>query len=106
MMKIRYYNEDMKELLSEGTYDRNLHLFSKTVNKKSHYMKVLSSYGIQEGVIEKLKNFGCKYVRLREEGEDGKLLISHLSDWVLSATFNFGCGRQKFLSVKKMRKLL
>ena len=107
-MRLKTYDNRKKMMVVAGEYDQNLQIFRKVVERKSHFMRIFSGYGIQEDVLERLKNLECRYVRLREErkGQEPRFYVSHLMDWFTEGhRWNFGHGWQRFLSVKKMKEL-
>ncbi len=73
-------------------------IFRKRVKKEVHFMKILKSYGIEETVIQDMKD-KCKEIRILE---DGKTVYTCSMETMLDKGFirNFGT-EQRFLVIKE-----
>lgn len=79
-------------------------IFFKQVERAKHYMRVLSGYGIQKEVFDKIKQ-KVKWIIIFEKDTNNRLL-SKIEDWKEhSSAQNYGSGRQIFLSEKYMEVL-
>jgi len=78
--------------------------FTKTVKKK-HYMRLVGGYGIQEKIITRLGKMGCETVCIHAPKGH---YTSSFKDWLAPdiKVLDYGHGKQRFLPVKRMRKLL
>jgi len=73
-------------------------VFIKQVTSK-HYMRREQGYGIQEEVLEVLKEKGCKYIIIKTKISS---YTSKLSQWIGLPVKNYGHGLQRFMRVDKM----
>ena len=94
-----YYTITIGELIRAE--DGSL-VFTKNVQRKKHFMKVLSGYGIQKEPYD-------QYLRGKKgridiiEKDTGKTLTASISTWDEHSSYqNYGSGRQVFLSEKYM----
>lgn len=76
--------------------------FIKNV-KASHYMKVLDGYGISESAFQELLEKGCETVLIKTPTDTWK---AGIGQWVkLGKVADYNSGKQRFLSLKYMRKV-
>lgn len=95
-MKKTLYTYDPKKnkKVLTGTYKNRI--FFKTVSAR-HFMFKEQGYGIQEAIIEQLKELGCQKVYIETSTKTYK---TEFSDWLNKEIKNYGHGNQRFLSVK------
>jgi len=85
--------KNKKVLVGVYTYG----FFFKTVSSK-HFMIKEQGYGIQEDVIEQLKELGCERVYIKTPTH---IYRTEFSEWLEQDIKNYGHGNQRFLSVAK-----
>jgi len=100
-MKILAYDKKKEKLVKVGDYDYGTRIFHK-VAKANHLMEMFESYGIQENVIEQLKERGCEKIILKTPT---RILESSFSDWLTPdiKVMDFGHGKQRFLPVSRFK---
>jgi len=77
-------------------------IFYKPVERKKHFMRIVSGYGIQKEVFDEYLR-GRKGRVFIHEKDTGKWLIASIKTWTHhSSTQNFGDGKQIFLSERFM----
>ena len=100
-MQIPIYTFDprKKEEVLAGWYQHGI--FTKHVKKSVHYMIKESGYGIQEDIVKKLFEIGCKRVEILEL--DTGIKHEFEFDWFSSyiTPKDYGNGLQRFYKVKK-----
>ena len=99
-MKVTTFDPKKKKKVLAGHIDGDT--FTREVKQK-HYMHICQGYGIQEVVIEKLKELGIKNITIISEVSK---LHSKLSEWLEPdiKVMNFNHGKQRFLPVNRMKR--
>ncbi len=94
-MKLYCYDTGKGKNITAGEIVRfNLEdQFVKHVNNK-HFMIKEHGYGIQNEILEQLKEMGIKKVRIIAKNH---INISLLEDWLKQPIKNYGHGNQRFL---------
>lgn len=102
-VKLNTYDPQKKKIVLVGRVYGDMS-FHKEVEAK-HFMRICQGYGIQEVVVEKLVEIGIKTIILHTS--DGGMLCSKLKDWLEPdiRVMDFGAGKQRFLPVKRMRRM-
>ena len=97
-MKILTYDSVKGRMVVAGELEGAI--FTKKV-KADHYIRILNAYGIQEVVIQQLKEKGCSSIVLKLPS---MRLMSSLSDWLAPniKILDYGHGKQRFLPVRMM----
>ena len=95
-MRIHCFDPRKNKKVLAGEYNSFDYTFIKKC-KKSNYMIIEKGYGIQEEILENLKNIGCINILLIV---GNKQYISLLSDWMKQPIKNYGHGNQRFLKLK------
>lgn len=97
----RGYTRTVGFFMDYGEYGN---IYFKEVKRAKHFMRVLSGYGIQKEVYDKIKN-KVKWVIIFEKDTNNRLL-SKMDVWKEhSSAQNYGFGKQVFLSEKYMEVL-
>ena len=98
-MKILTYDSVKGRMVVAGELEGTI--FTKRV-KTNHYMRMLNAYGIQESVIQQIKDKGCTVIVLKLPKTR---LVSDLADWLQPniKILDYGHGKQRFLPVRMMR---
>lgn len=98
MIKTLYtYDPKKNKKVLTGTYKDGF--FFKKVSSR-HFMVKEQGYGIQEDVIEKLKELGCERVYIETPTNTYR---TEFSDWLKQEIKNYGHGNQRFLSVNRTK---
>lgn len=97
-MKLLTFDPRKKEQVLSGVYENGV--FYRKVNA-SHFMRVEQGYGIQEDVVLKLQELGCKTV-IMDAGIN--LYEIPFSSWLDSEPKDYGNGLQRFVSIRKTQK--
>lgn len=85
--------------------DEEVIFFIKEVERKRHYFRLVSGYGIQADVFEKLKKAKVSVIMIKEK-DTGIVYVSSIEDWKEhQGKGNWGHGRQYVLSEKYMKSL-
>ncbi|MHA1437895.1 MAG: hypothetical protein ACTSPD_09990 [Promethearchaeota archaeon] len=75
--------------------------FMKTIGK-DHFMIKEKGFGIQEDVLQTLQEAGCERIIVKTK----KFIYgTSLENWMKQPIRNYGHGKQKFISVKKLEVL-
>jgi hypothetical protein len=97
-MKLYTYDPQKNKRVFVGNYNEYNKCFIKRVNSK-HFMRIENGYGIQEDIIQLLKNKNCQEVKIIPT--DAQIIISKFEDWLKKPIKNYGSGFQRFMEVKK-----
>lgn len=95
-MKIKCFDPKKQRNILAGTYNEDLKIFFKKV-KNNHWMVIEKAYGIQEEVLQRLKQLGCESVCIETKISN---IQSKLEDWLKQPIKNYGHGNQRFLGGK------
>lgn len=97
---IRVYDPKKGKEVLAGQYDQVAETYHRKI-KDSHIMRVAgNSVGIQEDVIQKLSDRGCRFVMLAHQ--NGKVYRSFFQQWEDLRPSDYGHGKQRFLSLSQM----
>lgn len=101
-MRQKIYTHDPKKrkAVLSGIYDTILKTFYKKVND-DHYMIKEKGYGIQDDIVEELKNLGCEYIVIKTKKYTYKFKYKILER---KSPKDYGYGKQRFLKVKERIK--
>ncbi len=72
--------------------------FLKEVNRKKHYLRIVSGYAVQEEILPRLKSKGVKWIVIYEEDTTNKLVISLDKFEKNSKSWSHGHGKQITIS--------
>jgi hypothetical protein len=75
------------------------------VVKPEHFMNIVQGYGIQEIAFEKALQMGVKQIALQEIHTHDVLLATSISWLNMGKVADYGSGKQRFLSVKYMKRI-
>ena len=92
-LPIYTYDPKKEKKVYVGSYDGIM--FRKKVGKK-HYMIKEKGYGIQEDVVQNLKELDCQYVELVTKTRVHRFPFPGLLE---AEVKNYGHGKQRFLKV-------
>ncbi len=74
-------------------------IYRKEVDSKKHRMKIYDGYGIEEDIIQELREKGCVEIRIRET-DTGRLLKTPFSEWLEHGIVADHQSIQRFLPLK------
>jgi hypothetical protein len=101
---IKIYSTDLKKnkTILCGVFDSDT--FTRHVTPR-HFMRKVGGYGISEDAFQKIVEYGCKKVIIKD-------ITTYLSwessieDWLNNCHIaDYGSGKQRFLSMKYMHTL-
>ena len=95
-MKILCYDPKKQKNVVAGHYNETLKTFFKEVTKR-HWMILEKGYGIQDIVLQQLKELGCEKICIKTKLS---YINSDLKDWLNQPIKNYGHGDQRFLRIK------
>lgn len=100
MIELTVFDEKKRRNVKAGEYNPETKTFIKKV-KKTHFMRMLEAYGIQELVLDRLATKRCENIVIKAPGVT---YSSKLWDWERGdiKTLNYGHGRQRFLPIRHM----
>jgi len=104
MTKIRTYDPKKSKLIMAGEFDDKDKSFYKKC-KPQHFMKIVGGYGIQEDVIQQLKEMDCEKIYLTTN--TGKY-VNPFKDWLARdiKVLNYGHGKQRFFPLSRMERVI
>lgn len=74
-------------------------IYRRQADSKKHKMKIYDGYGIEEEIIQDLKERGCVEVRIKEL-DTGRLLKTPFSEWLEHGIVADHGSVQRFLPLK------
>lgn len=102
-MKLMTYDPAKKKMVLVGYWNKDKKLLGRKVGPQ-HFMRVLQGYGIQNDVFQQIIKSGIKHIALKEI-HTGDILLSNVKSWLNEGRVkDYGHGKQRFLSVKYMRR--
>jgi spore coat polysaccharide biosynthesis predicted glycosyltransferase SpsG len=94
-MFIHCYDPKKRKNVLAGEYNQVDNTFIKKA-KPEHFMVIEDGYGIQEDVIQKLKEMGCINILIITKNNR---YLSVLEDWLKLPIPNHGHGKQRFMPI-------
>jgi hypothetical protein len=91
-MKIYCFDPKKNKKVIVGDFDKELKIFTKKV-RKNHFMILEKGYGIQEEVLQNLKELGCLHINIKTKIS---LICTQLEDWLKQSIKNYSYGNQRF----------
>ena len=100
-MKNLYIFDPKKNKIVLAGYYSALHNYFLKLTTSNHFMVKEHSYGIQEEIIQQLREYNCDLIIIQTKTTR---LQSKLNQWLTKGVVkDYGHGKQRFLNVKEMR---
>lgn len=98
MLELLSFDPKKGRFIKAGTFENGI--FTKKCSAK-HFFKIIGGYGIQEDVIQKLAEVGCKEVIITTAAGSYR---SDFDAWLGPYMYpkDYGHGKQRFMALTKM----